>query len=358
MEYDGVDVKKDIVFVDNNGKSLVNDLTLKRFSMRGWAPNFRVSVEDNPYSTVIYHDTTFIYQDINQGAIVGCRRFLIDGGDTNKKVLLIQGDTAAKQGFLDLMGFDESYLKNASDLPKTVRSKTGVVKERVFVFEAKNGYYNNDRSHWTGKDVDMSDGGVFAEINRYHIRHKDKTEMAPQKLAEVVNAMTTLGMTVDAVIGVKTVVADKFRNTDDGEWQELFPYLQEKLVEHIKNNKLEQVIEDVRTFRQAGTEVEREKYDNMIGSVKDSDLKAGSDFQKLLKVIRDLKKTFDTHYRGVKSLISLGADLGVEIPNATKVDLVKQIKDIEDSHPVLTFLSKYSTKEEVQIAVRYINQES
>lgn len=297
--------------------------------------------------------TVYLDNDMDRGAMAAARRYLLDPASKSKRIYILTfQDQPMRKAFCDLMGFDESYLMKASSLPKEARKKRGVKIEKVFTFNAS-GHGNSD-NYWTAAEIDMEDGGVYVEINRYTaVLKKGDAGLYPQKLKDVLALLTSLGITVPTIVGVKTVVADKFANYKDGndEWVSLRAFIHEKLDEIIQNQGYGNTVKDVGSYRDFS---DSRKYGSF--SEHASLFKVGSDMREFLDEFKRVVASYSANRHKVYNFLDIAASVGYDT-SLTKDDLNIQAEALENKYPVLK-LCDYPGKDDASIVADYINKEN
>ncbi len=295
--------------------------------------------------------TIYLDNDIDRGAMAAARRYILDPANKAKRVYIFTfKDQAMRQAYCDLMGFDETYMMKASALPKEARKKRGIKIEKVFTFD-KNAHGNND-NYWKAAEVDMEDGGVYVEINRYTAVLKSGQQgIYPQKLKEVLALLTSAGITVPEIVGVKTVVADKFSKYQDAEWVTLHSYIHEKLDEIMQKQGYGDMVKDVGNYRDFYSS---RKYSSLAERPKL--FKVGSDMRLFLDEFKRISASYTANRHKVYTFLDIANAVGYNT-NVSKDDLNAQIETLEAKYPVLK-LCNYPGEEDTQIVADYINKEN
>jgi len=295
----------------------------------------------------------YLDNDMDRGAMAAARRYLLDPANKCKRIYILTfTDQTVRKAFCDLMGFDETYLTKASSLPKEARKKRGIKVEKVFTFQPK-ASGNND-NYWKAAEVDMEDGGVYVEINRYTaVLAKGELGVYPQKLSAVVDLLTTLGITVPTIVGVKTVVADKFANYKDGneEWTDLRTYIHAKLDEIMQSKGYKAMVTDVGNYRDFNNS---RKYGDMSHHA--GLFKAGCDVRMFLDEFKRVSASYAANRHKVFNFLDIARSVGYDT-NVGKDDLNAQVEALEAKYPVLK-LCNYPSKEDSIILADYINKEN
>lgn len=163
-----------------------------------------------------------------------------------KKVFLcvFEGDKKKRKAFVDAMGFDDSFIKNASDLPKPTRATStskGSGRESTKILK-----YKGSRSAisycWGDIEKDLDDGGYYVVTNRFKIvtdelGYKDKIH--PGKLNIISQALATVGKKVPEVYGVRADAIKKVKKHK--KWNCYLTYVKEQVESFLKNFDVEKI---------------------------------------------------------------------------------------------------------------------
>lgn len=339
---------------------LGTDIT--KFSGGGSYSN-RVHRSENPSAMSvpsIANSIVFVENDIARGAYVGCRRLLIGQNVVSSVYLLNFADNAAKDTFCEVMGFDSSYIVKASTLPKPVRVKGQVSNEKVFVFSATSGY-GNAKDFWTAEQVDMEDGGIYAEINHFELVKSTKDDrLRPRDLYSIINKFKNLGITPEPIVGVKSAVAEKFKNYEDADWVNVFDYLKALLDVYVKKNNLVQIITDIHTLNSFR---ELEKYNNIMDRMaKCSTVTPLKNWNKpfgaFLTKLKVLIKNRDLYGKKVQDVLDLAQLVGYNLGSGKAGNLSDEEKDILDKYEFLKLPDAIDMhrQEKVTVVINLVNQ--
>ena len=361
VKYKGVDLNKSISLREYYPTTVDHIVGTEVVALAKHAWRSRIYVDSRVESIILDKDKApvFLEDDLVRGSHAAVRRLLDGNGTSSIAYLLKFDDAAAKQKFCDVLGFDESYIGKASLLPKPVRVPgSKATKERVFVLDTVKGSYHRDpKDVWKAENIIMEDGGVFVEINRYQFRWgKDGTLYRPYILTKMLDKFTALGIKLEPIVGVKTVVADKFRKCEDAEWLDLKDYLIKQLDAHVKNNKLEDVIaniQSIQVFKEAGFYIELYKNSNVSSKI-------NTDFSNFMVTIHKLDKIRKAEQKNVENVLDLARELGYNVTSGQSVDLAAESEALKAKYPVLNLLDGYDVGQanKATIAINYINKEN
>jgi hypothetical protein len=153
-------------------------------------------------------------------------------------------DDNAKKKFLLTLGADDGIMKKASDLPKCnyKRSSGSYNKASGMTFELS-GRHSTRRNYeyWSETDVEMDDGGVYVEINRYK-PIVDGKEWAPHSFVELFNRLKEVGLSLPSLVAVRPQAAKSFRQHE--EWTDFWVWLLPKLKRFMKTELIAQKLAD------------------------------------------------------------------------------------------------------------------
>lgn len=309
-------------------------------------------------SLCVAEQASYVEQDTPRGAQAAVRRY-ISSGKTARAFMVKFDDDAARDTFCEVMGFDSSYLTKASSLPKPVRipgAKGSVSNEKVFVLDVSQTHYER-RDCWLAEEIDMEDGGVFVEINRYEAYLNAGLGMSPNSLKDIVDKFKDgLGIKLEPIVGVKTSVAKKFREYEDAEWVDLKAYLSSELESYIVKSHLMATIEDIQTISQFA---EATYYLDMNKNSTEKP-KVGSDFEVFITKLVNLDDTRKKMKKKVENVLDIASTIGYNVESAKAVDLSGESDALKAKYPILNLLDRYDAydSEKSTIVINYINKEN
>ncbi len=358
--YNGIELSGTVELTDKLGVRLpeLQGVEIKNFTAHLSKHVWRCSVNDKVVDIKVpieENEVVFLEKDIVIGAIVGARNMAIATQKSGATVVLVSfQDDAAKKAFLDVVGIDESYIVKASSLPKTVRTKTGVIKEKVFKLKRNMYGYRYASTFWESADIDIDDGGIYVEINRYQTKIEGQGLQPARDLNQLLDKFTNMGITVPTIIGIKSCVVKKFAEYEDADWLEVKTALLGLLAKHVKDNNLAQVASDVRTYKQFN---KKEKYTELTrrGTIQ---VKENSDFDLFLQKVKSLHTIYLNESGKLGELLDAARVLGYNFVAADPADLNVEANVLEAKYPVLKLVDNYPSKEETDIVLTYINKEN
>ena len=189
-------------------------------------------------------DIVLILDDLKRGAVSRAKNYakgqLGDKHDREKNkfdyYLISDGD---KQSVMKWLGCTEEHLILASSLASPTRAKSSnsgaSYRSKVCVWD----YY---RGQWKDTEVDMEEGGLYFEINRYEIVGRDGNRMGDWNNIKRFNELLAdIGCEIDEevpIYGIKSQELKKKKFNADGQWTSYFDYMQSAY-----NDRIAEVLE-------------------------------------------------------------------------------------------------------------------
>lgn len=127
--------------------------------------------------------------------------------------------------FCEIMGFDESYMKPISTIPSpTARGTSGKKRGKTTpVMEYQNNKQNLKTEYWKNADVDIEDGGVYVEFNRFSVKMENEEDYEhPKVVYDILKILDNLDIALPTVYGIKTAVLSDFDEHPD--WTEFWTW--------------------------------------------------------------------------------------------------------------------------------------
>ena len=137
------------------------------------------------------------------------------------------------------LGCTEEHLILASSLASPTRAKSSnsgaSYRSKVCVWD----YY---RGQWKDTEVDMEEGGLYFEINRYEIVGRDGNRMGDwNNIRKFNELLVEIGCEIDEevpIYGIKSGELKKKKFNADGQWTSYFDYMQSAY-----NDRIAEVLE-------------------------------------------------------------------------------------------------------------------
>lgn len=352
------------IHLQTTGTNNAPGTTMMKFSGGSWSNRvhrsegwnqIRVPENDNQIK--------FVENDIARGAYVGCRRLIVDNPfsvgtpNTVSTVYLLSFDDAnAKKVFCDYVGIDDSYILKASSIPKPARVKGQTTNEKVF--KLKDVHSGNPRDFWKAEDVDMEDGGIYAEINHYEFCKSSKEDREhPRNITAAIRKLKSFGLKIDDIVGVKSAVAKKFKEYEDAEWINVYDYLRAILDVYVKKNGLVQIMTDIQTLNSFRN---WEKYKYIIDAMPRVTAlnHPNKEFGTFVQRIKDLITTRDLHAKKVQDLLDLSQSVGYNLSSGPTGDLSKEEEVVLNKYEYLKLVDNVDMmrREKVDIVIKLTNQ--
>ena len=273
----------------------------------------------------------------------------IEGGKVSC-AYLVECDDTTFEDFLEALGMDESYVTRTSTFPKPKRVKGQVSSVnycKTFKLNSTfSGYANKD--NWERVKVDFNQGGVYVEISNYLGVRKDKQSTPPKLLKEILNKLTTLGLTSPVVYGIKTASIKKFQ--DSKKWVELDDFVKSELKKWISANNFDELYSKYKAYDEYHYNIEKYNAFDL------NDFGLTSEFREFLEFITDLttygktKKATITTAHELATFVSMSA-VGMKIRSVDEYE-----KEIFKKYPMLKIIEWHNItyKKESKAVTDYI----
>lgn len=287
----------------------------------------------------------FLINDTQKNCTFMCNHFAEEG----KVYLLKGGDKKTIDNLLADKVLDKSDITYVStkydEIREIVRKKNAIIREKLGIYSKKKIFkfvpsVNRQRAQqfWKEEEIDIDDGGVYVEINRYE--PNNTVVFNNNALASLVTSMSTFGITMPDIIGVKTSDVEKLAEHDD--WQSLKEFCSEQLQEYIKKNKLEDFLSIViKACGEYGNNVLENSYSQYELLLKSGRIKSGTfvdtinNLKKANKVYLGMRKNTYT-YQLVRELF------GDKMPKATLT-----LENLYKKYPILSVYDGSGTSKEL-----------
>jgi len=143
-----------------------------------------------------------------------------------------------KTEFYDIMGFDSSYMTGISTFPSpTTRSTNGQKRGKTTkIMLYQTGYKNLKTEYWKNANVDIEDGGIYVEFNRFNVLLNSNQHHPPSDVDEVLYILRSLNITCPDVYGVKTAIVKNFQEHPN--WEDLWSWAKQKVEKCVSGKDL------------------------------------------------------------------------------------------------------------------------
>lgn len=366
-EYRGLRMMVDTDAITYDGKKLPTLFNIKDIKESEVVLFTKDSYNKNPSRTDRVRDiyvepkTAFMIADKKVGNYIACQRFILNSNDKYKNVYLIKPATTnakALKEIKELVGCTDDYFHLASVVPVPKGQKKQVDTQKVFECSVnkKNGYRD---SFWTKADVELKDGGLYVEINNWNTR-RSKTDVgfnvSPWQIAETVQLLTELGVTVPKVYGVKSAGIGKF----DGhsKWQSFFDWAKAKLEDYIKTSNIK---DDITDYYEYTSWNDKDYFSHALGKLVSKIASQKNILTETLDSMKKCDKLEKSVGEKVKKVRSACSNLGIDFPvdakkvNSSKWDTIA--KKIYAEYPVLKLMNRwdYGYGEKLNVAVEMVD---
>lgn len=144
--------------------------------------------------------------------------------------------------FADGLGIDVSQVERASSIPKRIRTyksnpnpnqrRSRLAGSKARAYTLRDGYSNYADECWDEAEIDMNEGGVYVELNRFNpvdpaVKMYDFRSML-KTYAKI------FGKEIGRIVGVRTANLKKFKNSDD--WLTVREVIHHDILELWENN--------------------------------------------------------------------------------------------------------------------------
>ena len=136
----------------------------------------------------------------------------------------------ARQEFMELVGITEDHMNKISDIPSPNIGKKNSFRYNSLtqVQEFLPSYRETKRSYWKNAEIDLDEGGIYVEFNRFKYKtSNDKYHRPPMDLTYIFKKIKNAGIKVPTVYGIKTRDMDAVKKNSD--WKDFYVWLIEKI---------------------------------------------------------------------------------------------------------------------------------
>ncbi len=268
--YDRVYAPKKTVPDFNGG-----DMEVPKYKMRKMYRDFwKTAISCDDVEFIRFDNGTknivLILDDLKRGSVARTRKYakeqLGDKHDREKnkfEYYLISGGD--KEAIMKWLGCTEEHLILASSLASPTRSKSN---NSGASYRSKVCVWDYSRGQWKDVEVDMKEGGLYFEINRYEIVGRDGNRMGDwNNIRKFNELLVDIGCEIDEevpIYGIKSQELKKKKFNAEGQWTSYFEYMQSAYNDRI-TEVLEWNVEHI-AWRQHETS-ERELVANWLSEV-------------------------------------------------------------------------------------------
>jgi hypothetical protein len=205
--------------------SCMKDLNVIKFSRDSW----RNTVNENISRVVIPSDDIYLFEnDLKIGQKVRAKH--VCSMNSNRQVFVFTfKDAAEKQELIEKLGIKPKHIKPISTItpPKntTVRNSRGG-KTKVTKFNAAY-YYGAKGDFWTNTEVDLDDGGVYIERERFDYKCEKGYFRHPKFLSGVLDDLEHVGIQVPVIYSLNKANTKKIAKKS--QWKSLWEWVTEQV---------------------------------------------------------------------------------------------------------------------------------
>jgi len=289
--------------------------------------------------------------DVERGAYAASQR-AIESGRYSFIYLVRFDDDAAKKSFMDYVGVVENDLTYVSKEPKPKRTVAPRDKQKVFEFQVDAMPYWQHRypkNWWKDTQIDMADGGLYVEINKFKVRHNNQ-ESAPNQINKVIENLGALDIVVPTIYGVKTAALGKVKKHAD--WQCFYEWAQQQFETYLKSKNISGLaakIQDIESFADERKWV-------AIAEISNPNQVKHSPLYEFLGKLEQLRQERKSHKESVQIALNTADLLGITI-NAAQgtVPLSRMEEKIQSRYSMLELIDAYTTRRHSKEILEYIN---
>lgn len=247
-------------------------------------------------------------------------------------------NAAAKKKFCELLGIPASRIKKVSSLPKppSVIGNRYSNSGQVFIHSGVNYKLSKFYSYWNdGSNVNLEDGGIYVEINRYQVRNRDNPDLTedPYKVGRIIQCLKKLGYNIE-VVGVRSGLAKKFKKSDD--WVDIWTYAENVLDILMSKNDFETHLSNVK-------EIQDFNYSKLLSKVftewitrSNIDVPPGP-FQDLILDFSEIDKSHD-YVDNSRAVDEIAGYIGYKIDfNSPSINLEERFNKMLDRYPMIKY---------------------
>ena len=290
--------------------------------------------KDHIHSIIPQSGIVFVLNDMKRGALVRCK---YNHELTGDRYYLV--DPSIAKSFARFIGTDVSIYKKASELDYEI-TKTSRSNGRTYKISKLNLSSYTPSAAWAETSHDVSKGGYYIELFRYHGLHKDKKYELDKikKLINYYNKHNTSNV-IDHVYGIKTNFLEKALKSGGKKWINIVD-LCKSYFDANKNNKFKFSTDSNSNWR----------YEKRL-----LDYCSLDDVKKLIEETKKLYKN-DDYYKYLE-LNSIADIFEEKLSKQTSINYDDIIEEKLDRYPLIDFKKNFNSfnKEELAHIKLYID---
>lgn len=357
----GIRQLMELTTIKFQGQDLTSELKVNdsdEFSMVSFHLGYRQRPRrsDYVYNVGANNKDQYYIADMERGNYAAIDRLFADkANDMNHTtVYLIKpmtGYTAeqARKAFIKLCGMKDSHVKKCSEVPKPPKQKGAKAKTvNVFTLDKstagqrfRKGGQNWQRAFWKDGTVDFKAGGIYLEVNAWQVKRNTLNKIPTTKALDIVAALTTLGVVVPEICGVKTSVVAKYEKS--AKWTNFFDWAEAQLRTHITNSNVNEHLSDIETLR--GFVNDNEKLTNIVENSDEKIEDSQNPILILLDKVQSLGKIRETWEAKLEKIQTACSLLDVEQPTSkTSSELTTLVEQVEKKYEVLDLVDSWDAR--------------
>jgi hypothetical protein len=193
------------------------------------------------------------------GSHVRCRQVIQDAtNDITQVHLVTELEKGQIKKLMEMMGYEETILPISTIIRDKKARQAGngntnpKNSKRLLPYEPESSQHDRDdpATHWQNEKVDIRNGGLYVEIDRYRIRG----DYARTSLQPFFDVLTFIGEDPEdyQVIGVKASMIGKVQ--ENVKWSNFFEVVKDKMKQYLIDNNLTEKVTSYLKLQEALTD--------------------------------------------------------------------------------------------------------
>jgi hypothetical protein len=314
---------------------------------------------------VASEDTRLYHNDIPRGQHIRCKQQATES-DTDR-VYLVSCSEKVKKKIEAKLGVSIPSVGEIEVVKeKIVREGVASVynpknAKKILVFDVEQIDSYNKSTCWKSEKVDLSDGGIYVQIDRYKVKAGvSKRIWGDERNGQAVykrykNLLATMDLEMPVLHGIKPSLMDKVHevNADkEGTWITLQEYFEAKLEEYLSDINNRKVIVNSQAWKdfKNSSDVRYGKVLNSINHINNYEIKTTGKLEQFVKTYLNMEEGMNSYY-DLEQLIHWG---DIVIDDEFKKDIevasfLDQHNEVKDMYFMLDHVNAYSLgKEELE----------
>jgi hypothetical protein len=308
------------------------------YAKQSWRANSGITVKKSTTDVVKAAEGTRLYlNDIKKGQHIRAKQEAIQ--DDVSDVFLINADAKtlkmikARLGVKDIPSIgDIEVIKDDTNGKRAVRgayNPKNAKKILEYNTEVTGSHYSKNNIYWNTTDVDLNDGGVYVEIERYKVtsgsnRHGDAGEVYHYYK----NILKSIGLEFDfPLYGIKPSMMEKEDILSKPEWVTLDKYVQNKVEEHMSDADNKETVVKWIAWKNFKNATYNSRARSLIAQIKDEGIKGDAVLNDFVAIMAEMesdiqdKNTLESVSRQMRIEVSPTAkeNKGVDVPEFQKM---------------------------------------